>query len=297
MQKILAWIKENKLSAVLIAIVAFLFLGDYDSPTVYNEMFSSPEGKRMGGVQMESMVSDRAMPIAGGGAPRLDIEDRKVSTNSQMSLLVKNVREALDSIKTFAKDNGGYMVNASQTSPEGLSNGNITIRVPADMLDKTMDYLRGYAVKVVSESVTGRDITDQYMDVEERLKTLNATKARYEAILDQATDVDEILNVTQQILYVQDQIDSLTGRLEYLDATANSSLVTIYLSTDELELPYSPDQPWRPQLVFKYAVRSLVEDFRSLGELVIWAGVYAIFWVPALVIFFVIRKKTRKTPK
>ena len=296
MQKIIAWIKENKLSAILIAVVVFLFLGDYDSPTVYNEMFSTGKMSNRAMVGTDTMMAEFAPMPTAGGAPRLDIEDRKVSTNSNLSLVVQDVRESLRSIKEYAKDKGGYMVSAAQTSPEGLSNGNITIREPAEAFDSTLEYLRGYAIKVVSESVTGRDITDQYMDVEERLATLNNTKARYEEILDKAVDVNEILNVTQQILYIQDQIDSLTGRLEYLDATANSSLVTIYLSTDELELPFSPDQPWRPSLIFKYAVRSIVEDFRSLGELVIWAGVYAVFWIPALIVFFVLKKR-RNTPR
>src|SRR5690606_35568276 len=110
---------------------------------------------------------------------------------------------------------------------------------------------------------------------EARLATLNQTKQIYQDMLGRATDVDEILRVQQSIFSVQDQIDSLQGQLQYLSNTTQSSLVTIYLSTDELSLPYAPGEPWRPQVVFKTAVRSLMMNLRGAADLVIWAVVYS----------------------
>ena len=106
MQKIIAWIKENKLSAILIAVVVFLFLGDYDSPTVYNEMFSTGKMSNRAMVGTDTMMAEFAPMPTAGGAPRLDIEDRKVSTNSNLSLVVQDVRESLRSIKEYARIKG-----------------------------------------------------------------------------------------------------------------------------------------------------------------------------------------------
>lgn len=296
MNKIIAWIKMNKLSTVLVVVIVLFILGNSNSPIILNQktLNTFKAGRSVNDLAVNEMM---VAPFGIGSTPRLDIIDRKVSTNSSLSLVVKDVREAINSFAAFASTTGGYMVNSSSTTPEGLSKGSVTIRVPSTKLDETLSYLREFSVKVVSESVTGRDITDQYMDVEARLNTLTSTKARYESILNQAVEVDEILNVTQQILYIQDQLDNLTGQLQYLDASANSSLVTIHLSTDEFELPYSPDQPWRPQLVAKYAVRGVVQTLRDIADLVIWIGVYAVFWVPALVIFFLIKKRAKSIKK
>jgi hypothetical protein len=290
--KITAWIKENKLSTVLIGIIVLFFGSNAQSSSTMLDMTSVSKGRSADSLMVSEMAAPLP-PVGGGGAPRLEIPDRKVVTNSNLSLVVTDVKKAINDIKVHTKGLGGYMVDSSQTAPEGLATGSITVRVPSDQLDIALDYLSDIAVKVVSERITGTDITDEYVDVEARLKTLRGTKVRYESILDKAEDVDDIMRVTQQILYIQDQIDRLMGQLTYMDATSSSSLITIYLSTDEFELPYSPEQPWRPKVVFKYAVRSLVQTLREVGSSLIWALTYAVIWVPILIIVLIIRKKQK----
>ena len=314
MQKLTSWVKENKLSAVLIVILVALLLTRFDNTLFYNFSYNlrqklgpTPMGTdEIGAYPIQGTAEMSTAPGYGGGiggygyygnvVPQLDIEQRKLTKNAYLSVVVENVDSAINKIAARADEVGGYLVSSNKTSPEGLSTGDISIRVPSDRLSETLEFLRDLSVKVVSENISGQDVTDQYVDVEERLATLNETKARYEEILTNATDINDILNITQQILYIQDQIDYYTGQLEYLDATASSSLITVYLSTDELQLPYSPDQPWRPNVIFKYAVRSLVQNLQDLGSLIIWVFVYAVVWVPLVlaVLFFKRQRKTRK---
>jgi len=71
--------------------------------------------------------------------------------------------------------------------------------------------------------------------------------------------------------------------LAYMDGASSTTLITIYLSTDELGLPYAPSQAWRPEVIFKQAVRSLLLNARSVANLGIWVVVY----IPALVFVWV----------
>ena len=66
--------------------------------------------------------------------------------------------------------------------------------------------------------------------------------------------------------------------------------ITVYLSTDELSLPYTPDTKFRPQVIFKLAVRSLMNTLRVVGEALIWAGVYSAIWIPGVVIYLLYRR-------
>jgi hypothetical protein len=207
--------------------------------------------------------------------------------------VVSDVSASIEKFQQEAEDLGGYLVNYRTNNPTEAASGNITVRVPANSLKVFLGSLRNNAVKVVSENIDGRDVTDEYMDIESRLVTLRKTRDTFEGIMEKATNVDEILRVQQAIFNVQDQIDNLQGSLMYLDATSQSSLVTIYLSTDEFELPYTPDQPWRPSVVFKYAVRSLVGALRGLGTAAIWIGVYSVVWLPVLIVVYFLRKKRR----
>jgi len=94
---------------------------------------------------------------------------------------------------------------------------------------------------------------------------------------------------------MQDQMDALKGQSKYLEENASMAKITVYLSTDELSLPYAPLDSWRPEQIIKEALRSIISTFRSIIGLLIWVGVYGILWVPALIIFLVI--KTRFTKK
>ena len=290
MSKPLAWIKSNKLTTVLIIAIAYLLYKQFQ----YYIPYTSKGG--YGGVEM--MYSEAMPPV--GGYPSdsvrtdIDLASRMVVKNSYFSLLVKNVNESISSIKSQAESLGGFMVSSSITTPEGLTNGDISVRVPKDKLPELENHLRGLAVKVVSESTSGYDVTDQYFDIEERLATLETTKAKYEQILNSATNVDDILRVTEAIVQIQDQIDSLKGDAQYLKQTSKTALVTVYLSTDELQLPYAPEQLWRPQVVFKMAVRALVGLVRLAGTAVIWVAVFGAIWVPLALLYKHIAKRFKR---
>lgn len=224
-------------------------------------------------------------------APAPEITDRKVIQESDVSLLVKDVRQSADAIIAKSASMGGYMVNSYFNNPGEAPSATVTVRVPATKLTEYLSFLRSHGVKVVSENLSGQDVTDQYVDINSRIATLLTTKAKFEQILSQATEVSDILNINQQIINIQSQIDSYKGQQQYLDKSAQSSRVTIYLSTDEFSLPFAPSDTWRPEVIFKQAVRSLVSLLRQLGSAIIWIGVYAVVIVPILIIAYLIFKR------
>ncbi len=216
--------------------------------------------------------------------------NRRVVTESFLSLQVADVPASVADIKSKAESLKGFMVNASVSRPEEAASGSITIRVPITESDEMIAYLKENSIKVVNEDVQGRDITDQYQDIETRLATLQKNKARFEVIMDEAKTINEILQVQGQIFQLQDQIDSLIGQRDYLKNTSETVKITAYLATDEFALPYVPDTSWRPAVVFKEAVRSLIMDLRSLGTKAIWIAVYTVIWVPVLLLLIVTRR-------
>lgn len=296
MKKLFDWIKGNKLTFGLILVVLYFLFKN--TPITY-----------LGTRGMNSLALDYAYPeeyttskaigsIAPGlglrePTPQLDVTDRKVVTNTSLSIVVKDVVQTITQINQKTTELGGYMVNSNVTSPEEGGTGYISIRVPSEKLDEAMEAFKDYAVKVVEENVYGTDITDQYTDYEEQLRILESTKETFQNILSSATEVEDILNVQDRILNIQRQIDSIKGQLKYMDATSESSLISVNLSTDELSLPYSPST-WRPSVVYRLAIRALVQDLRRIGNGAIWVGVYAAIWLPVLVIILLVRKIIRR---
>lgn len=280
------WLKKNKLTALLIAVVAYLLFARSSSPTplLQKTSFSSLSDayvRNAGGNSLESVDYAVAPSYEESAVPSTSSE-RLVIQNSYLSLVVKEVRQTVDQMIAYAQDKGGFMVSSSFSHPEEAPYATVSLRVPAKELDAVLAHFRELAIKVSSENLVGQDVTDQHEDLEAKLATLSKTKAKFEEILEKAEKVQDILAVQRELVSLQGQIDALKGRQEYLEKSASLALVTAHLSTDEYALPYTPAQPFRPAVIFKQAVRSLVSFFRSVAVVIIWAIVFLPVWLPAL---------------
>jgi len=296
----IVWIKNNKILSLLLVIAVFFVLSFTRSFLGVSLSRPSISSSKLGGFNYETDVysdapvemgvsrSNFALPVS-EYTPQADVENRLVIQESNLSLLVEDVVEVRNKILDYTKTNGGYMVSSNVSNPQDTPTATLKIRVPAEKLDSALDFFHSLSVKVVSENLTGRDVTDQYVDIDARLKTLQNTKERFESILSQAVEIDDITNLTQRILSVQNQIDSLKGQQNSLEKNAQLAKLTIYLSTDELALPYAPSETFRPNVIFKLAIRSLVGSLRSLATYAIWIGVYSVVWVPALGILLAVK--------
>ena len=297
MTKVFSWLKANKLTFVLLLIVGYFLYQKYAFPLGYQRSVSSP-------LSVKPQLLGR--PSVGGGAedlnlyppdvyreaaPAPDVKNRLVISESYLSLLVNNVTEAQKQIIQTAESLGGYMVESNLNNPQDAPTATVTVRVPSVKLQQALETLRGLAVKVVSENLSGQDVTDEFVDNEARLETLEKTKAKFEEILDNAISVQDILTVQREIISLQSQIDAVKGQQNYLEKSAQMAKLTIYLSTDELALPYAPSETWRPAVIFKQAVRSLVGNLRKLGTLIIWLAVFSIIWLPILLVILFLKKK------
>lgn len=284
LQKLFAWIKNNKLATALILVVAYLLAKNY-----------------LGSVSPIYKSRSNSLPIAGGGemaavydqsAPAPEVTDRLVVQESNVSLVVDNVRQKVDEVLDYIGQKGGYMVSSSISQPQEAPFATVVVRLPSKELRPALEYLRKLGIKVTSEYLSGYDVTDQYVDIEARIAILFQTKAKFEEIINRAEKVDEILRVQQEIINVQTQIDNLKGRQDYLKKTAENARLTVYLSPDEWALPYAPEENvFRPKIIFKLAVRSLVNCLRGLGKLAIWIGVYSVIWLPALLAWRFFRRR------
>lgn len=297
------WIKENKLATFLIVVLIYFFFIRTSAIKYPNNRMVSISSMPMAGISvMNETLEDTYAPYAPGSTnPNIPTSKRRIVTESSLSLHVSNVPESIQEIKEKAESLNGFMVNSSLSRPEESANGTITIRVSSQNSTEMIKYLKENSIKVVSENINGRDITDQYTDIESRLSTLQTNKTRLEGIMEEAETVNEILEVQRQLFVLQDQIDSLIGQKDYLNQTSETVKITVYLSTDEYALPYVPDTSWRPEAIFKEAVRSLILDIRGLGNRVIWIAVYSLIWGPAILIFFAaknyLRNKNLKAKK
>lgn len=223
-----------------------------------------------------------------------ETSDRVVIQDTGLSLQVKDVSQSIKEIERTTQELGGFLVRSYLSKPESAANGNISVRVPEEKRAEAMESFKKGAVKVVSESVSGSDVTDEYTDLQAQLEVLEKTKAKFESILNQAVEVKDLLEVQRELLSVQKQIDNVKGQQKFYEQSVKLSKITVYLSTDDLALPYAPDNEWRPKVVFKEAVRSLIRTVRDLGSLLIWLIVFSPIIISVILIIRYFKKKRQK---
>lgn len=295
MSKVVGWIKSHKLTFLL--FVAIFYLLVKQSAPIYPMRLSNygaPDYgvKSIGLAQSGAMMSESvAPPSVSYSKTSTPTSERMVVADSYLSLVVKKVEDTHRQILMKVQELKGFMVNSSINNPEDNANASLTVRIPSNQLETALKYFKSLSVKVVTENLTGEDVTNQYTDIEARLATLNKTKTIFEDMLSKAITVEDILNVQREILSVQDQIDAQTGQKKYLAENVNLSKITVYLSTDELSLPYAPLDLWRPELIMKEAVRSMISTLRLVVGFLIWIGVYAVIWLPILLIFLFVKRR------
>lgn len=286
MSKIFDWAKRNWLTLVLLLVILYLFGRNTGIPLtgVYNTAVDSGFGGVVGSPMMTKSFGAPSLNIYQPSVAPVASERRMVVQDTSLSMQVNDVSVALTGIEKLATDMGGYMVDRSMNKPEGAATGNITVRVPTEKREDTLKAIKALGIKTVSEDVSGYDVTDQYVDLQGRIDGLTKTKSKMQALMDQATKVEDLMNIQLQLNNIQEQIDSYVGRQKYLEQTAKLTRISVNLSTDELALPYAPDTAFRPGVIFKTAVRSMIGTLRSVASAVIWLVVY----IPVIVLIVVI---------
>jgi hypothetical protein len=208
-------------------------------------------------------------------------QQRLIIRTADMSIVVADTEAALKTIAQMVEENGGWVVSSSayQYSETAVS-GDITVRVPAEGFASATEAVRGLALEVQSETTSGQDVTEEYVDLSARLENLESTAARVRSFLDDSDTVEEALAVNQELSRLEGEIAVIKGRMKYLSQSAAFSTISVHLTPDEAARPVEI-AGWRPEGVAKDALESLINFLQFMVEALIW---FVIFLLPVLLI-------------
>jgi hypothetical protein len=159
--------------------------------------------------------------------------DTKIIKTASVSLEVKDVTGALDTLKTLAAAQGGYLSSTNvQRNYNNQLSGTTTLRIPQANFESVIEGVKGLGT-VKSVSTSGNDVTEEYVDIQAQKTSYTNQLAQYNVIMKQSTRVEDIIAVQEQIDRVQTELDRLDGRLKYLNNRIDVSTITVYLQEPE----------------------------------------------------------------
>jgi hypothetical protein len=161
--------------------------------------------------------------------------DRKIIRNADLTLESDSPEDSQREITSIAERAGGFVVDSQATSSDIKSTRrdivNISIRVPSQKFADAMDEIRRTGTRIVIESVKGEDVTEEFIDVEARLRAKKALEMQFMEIMKRANSVNEALNVQSEIADVRGEIERIEGRKRFLENQSSLSTIKVRLQT------------------------------------------------------------------
>lgn len=224
--------------------------------------------------------------------------DRMIIRTVTMNIAVGNVQETFKKVEQLASAQRGYLTGTSIRQEGDRQVASMTLRIPADpaTYQSTLEQLRGFAERVVDEQAQAQDVTEEYVDLESRMRNLQASEQALLAVLAKAQRVEDILQVQNALTNVRGQIEQAQGRKQALERRAD--MATINLTIREAAAFSRPG--WSAGSTFERAVNALGSALRVVAEIGIYAFVFSPIWgglAIALWLFvLLIRRLARRSP-
>ena len=249
-------------------------------PEVVEVMKEVPVEKRV----VESVVVEREvafMPTPAPGVPMAaanfgglePMEERMIIWTGDVSLIVKDAEDSLEKVEAIAKDLGGYVVNSSSWYQDDQLRARLTIRVPSGEFDAAMARLKDLAIKVENRNVSTQDVTEEYTDLNARLRNLEATETELFELLTEVRErtgkAEDVLAVHRELSYIREQIEQIKGRMQYLEKMTAMATINVELIPDVLARPIVV-AGWRPSGTVANAFDALVKTFQRIVDAAIW---------------------------
>ncbi len=201
--------------------------------------------------------ADRAVQID-------EAADRKIIRNADLTVEVDSPSEAQHRITSIAETHGGFVVTSEAKQRENMDPAKRTldiklvVRIPSAQFGATMDEIKKLASNLPAENVTGQDVTEDFIDLEARIKTQRALEVQFLEIMKQARAIEDALSVQRQIADVRTEIERLEGRKRFLENRSALSTITVNINAPKT-IAVNPTG-------FGHTIRDAVSDSLELAS-------------------------------
>ena len=216
----------------------------------------------------------------GQGEPLLS--EKKVIRTADVRMEVKNYEEALASIKKLVAAYEGELTGENEQQYGGRLENTLVIRVFPRRFDSLLLEFEQLASHVDFKSINAEDVTRQYIDLETRLASKRAVVTRYQELLKQAINVEEVLAVEENMRKVVEEIESIEGQLQYLSRQVNFSTINLTIYEEGSQLSTSRSFWSRVGEGFEdgwQLLKSLAVGLVTIWPILLILGLLAAWWV------------------
>lgn len=173
----------------------------------------------------------------------IEVPNQMVIYQADLQLRVKKFEQTLQTIEEHVLKYGGY-ISESNVSKDGVEqvSGSITVRIPQKNFQAFLRDAEGQAAEVLQRNITGTDVTEEYVDLESRLKSKRVVEERLTSFMESAQKTEDLLKISADLAAVQVEIETIQGRMKYLENQTTLSTIHISLYENKVIVPNLDDE-------------------------------------------------------
>ncbi len=234
----------TKFAIVLVLIFSFLMACDSGARNtnnnVYSKSESAPQDSGGGGGRTENLSPQPAtqqvsLDQAANSQTQPVVTERKIIRNADLQLEANAPEETQQKVAAIAESKGGFVIESTQSSSDVKVTTrdvvSMTVRVPAEKFNEALGEIRQSGNRVIVETVKGQDVTEEFVDIEARLKAKKALEEQFIEIMKRSNSVADALNVQRELSNVRGEIEQIEGRKRFLENQTSLSTIKIRIQT------------------------------------------------------------------
>ena len=199
--------------------------------------------------------------------------EQKIIKNADLTIAVDDYDRAVVSLKDTVIAMEGYVTNESLNvvGSQEIKRGYINIKIPQFRFDEFLAGMDDLG-KVKNCNISAQDVTEEYVDVESRLKAMRTKEERLLSILTTSGKLSDVLAVENELANTRGQLESMQGRLRYLDnrtdySTLNINIQQVVTSTTKVSASGLKGVLLKSKEGFIHAINDVLT---KLGKLVVF---------------------------
>lgn len=219
------------------------------APEAARQEAGQQAGQEAGAYEQGASQADRETADgerAADDAP--DLAATHVIRTASLTVTAEDVPEKLDRARAVVETAGGYVAGEDTDSDsEGHDRSRMTLRVPPEEYQGVLDELAGLG-KQVERKVSTKDVTDQVVDVESRIRTQKASVERVRKLMDEAGALSDVVTLEAELSSRQADLEALQSRLKSLESRTGMATITLVLREPDAE-PAEPEEDDTPSFL------------------------------------------------
>lgn len=217
--------------------------------------------------------------------------DRKIIKTAELGIRSRDVRGSAADAQQVASRFGGSVLSSRVGRDGGSVTADLVLSVPSSEFQEALDELRGLGVEVTTDSVSGEDVTEEFVDLESRERNLLAAEESLIRLYEESESVNDTLRVQRELTTVRGEIEQVQGRIKYLKQRTDSSQINLNIRRAG---DAASKIGWDPSGIAARAWNASLAVLQTAATALISVLVFSWWLAPVFVVGFAWRRRRRR---